>query len=134
MRDEEILVEVEAAEKRIRPYIRQTPLEPSYELSERTGADVYLKLESQQLSGSFKLRGAYAKISSLTDGIEHISELIDFLERRSRKESVLFHCFAGISRSPNSDWFVLLQDHVIAEDLGDLYVRENAGGGEKRDC
>ncbi len=59
MRDEEILAEVEAAEKRIRPHIRETPLEPSHELSERSGADVYLKLESQQLSGSFKLRGCF---------------------------------------------------------------------------
>ncbi|TDI45523.1 MAG: threonine/serine dehydratase [Acidobacteria bacterium] len=67
MRDEEILPEVEAAEKRIRPYIRETPLEPSHELSERSGADVYLKLESQQLSGSFKLRGALNKLLSLDE-------------------------------------------------------------------
>ncbi len=67
MRDEEILSEVEAAEKRIRPYIRETPLEPSHELSERSGADVYLKLESQQLSGSFKLRGALNKLLSLDE-------------------------------------------------------------------
>ncbi len=65
MRDEKILAEVEAAEKRIRPYIRETPLEPSHELSERSGADVYLKLENQQISGSFKLRGAMNKLLSL---------------------------------------------------------------------
>ena len=65
MRDEKILAEVEAAEKRIRSYIRETPLEPSHELSERSGADVYLKLENQQISGSFKLRGAMNKLLSL---------------------------------------------------------------------
>ncbi len=67
MREEEILAEVEAAEQRIRPHIRETPLEPSHELSERSGADVYLKLESQQLSGSFKLRGAMNKLLSLDE-------------------------------------------------------------------
>ena len=67
MRDEEIIAEVEAAEKRIRPYIRETPLEPSHELSERSGSDVHLKLESQQISGSFKLRGAMNKILSLDE-------------------------------------------------------------------
>lgn len=67
MRDGEILAEVQAAEGRIRPYIRETPLERSPDLSERSGAEVYLKLENQQLSGSFKLRGAMNKILSLSD-------------------------------------------------------------------
>lgn len=67
MREGKIVAEVEAAEERIRSYIRETPLEPSHALSEQSGADVYLKLESQQLSGSFKLRGAMNKILSLDE-------------------------------------------------------------------
>jgi threonine dehydratase len=55
----------EAAEARIRPYVRETPLEPSPGLSERTGADVYLKLENLQHTGSFKVRGAFNKLLSL---------------------------------------------------------------------
>ncbi len=66
MRDAEIEAEVQAAEATIRPYIRETPLEHSPFLSELGGADVYLKLENQQLSGSFKLRGAMNKILSLS--------------------------------------------------------------------
>ena len=59
--------EVLAAETRIRAHIRQTPLERSNYLSDLAEADVYLKLESQQLSGSFKLRGAMNKILSLDE-------------------------------------------------------------------
>jgi threonine dehydratase len=66
MEDQEIAAEVLAAEKRIRSRIRETPLEPSPFLSAEAGdARVYLKLESQQITGSFKLRGAMNKLLSL---------------------------------------------------------------------
>ncbi|MBT8084189.1 MAG: threonine/serine dehydratase [Woeseia sp.] len=54
------------AANRISPYIRQTPLEHSPYFSEQTGANVWLKLENLQLTGSFKLRGAFNKLLSLT--------------------------------------------------------------------
>jgi threonine dehydratase len=46
--------------------IRRTPLEASPKLSELLGVPVALKLESQQLTGSFKIRGALFRISRLT--------------------------------------------------------------------
>ncbi len=49
---------IRLAASRIRPHVVQTPLLPSPALSERTGAQVYLKLENRQHTGSFKLRGA----------------------------------------------------------------------------
>jgi threonine dehydratase len=55
------------AEERIRPHIRQTPLEHSPHLSQLTGGEVYLKLENVQITGSFKLRGAVNKLLSLSD-------------------------------------------------------------------
>lgn len=58
--------EVLAAEERIRPYVRETPVEESPELSRLTGARVFLKLENLQLTGSFKLRGAINKLLSLS--------------------------------------------------------------------
>jgi threonine dehydratase len=58
--------EVELAERRIRTYIRETPLEPSPALTRATGADVYLKLETAQVTGSFKARGALNKLLSLS--------------------------------------------------------------------
>jgi threonine dehydratase len=57
--------EVARAEARIRPYVRETPLEPSPYLSRETGAAVYLKCENLQVSGSFKGRGAFSKLLSL---------------------------------------------------------------------
>ena len=62
----DIKKEVLDAEKRIREHIRETPLEPSPYLSRFGGARVYLKLESNQITGSFKLRGALNKYLSLT--------------------------------------------------------------------
>ena len=53
------LVDVFRARQRIAPYIRRTPLVQSIWLSDLTGASVSLKLESLQLSNSFKSRGAF---------------------------------------------------------------------------
>ncbi len=46
---------------------RRTPLDTSRTLSELSGMDLYLKMENLQRTGSFKLRGAYNKIYSLSD-------------------------------------------------------------------
>jgi threonine dehydratase len=56
---------IEAAEARIRPYILETPAEPSDILGGPGGATVHLKLENLQRTGSFKLRGAMNKLLSL---------------------------------------------------------------------
>lgn len=58
--------EIQLAKERITPYIRKTPLFRSYYLSLISGGDVYLKVESLQLTGSFKLRGAFNKLLNLT--------------------------------------------------------------------
>jgi threonine dehydratase len=54
------------AQRRISPFIRPTPLVRSAYLSAQTGADVWLKLENRQPTGSFKVRGALNKIGLLT--------------------------------------------------------------------
>jgi len=59
--------EVALAEPRIRRYVRETPLEASAFLSRETGADVHLKLECVQVTGSFKARGAFSKLLSLSE-------------------------------------------------------------------
>jgi threonine dehydratase len=63
----EVKNEVLDAEKRIRMHIRETPVEPSTYLSQLGYCRVYLKLESNQITGSFKLRGALNKFLSLSD-------------------------------------------------------------------
>jgi len=52
------IADIIEARRRIGPYIRRTPLLPSAWLSAAAGAEVRLKLESLQLTNSFKLRGA----------------------------------------------------------------------------
>jgi len=62
----DILQEVIAAEKRIRPHIRETILDYSPYYSRLTQAEIYFKLENLQHTGSFKVRGAMNKVLSLT--------------------------------------------------------------------
>lgn len=65
--DSHIREEALAAEKKIRPYIRETPVESSPYLSRLGNAQVFLKLENYQITSSFKLRGAMNKLLSLTE-------------------------------------------------------------------
>jgi len=53
------------AERRIRSYIRETPLEYSFYLSQVAGCNVFLKLENLQVTGSFKVRGAVNRLLTL---------------------------------------------------------------------
>jgi len=67
MFDAEIWRDVTGGEvaERVRRLIRVTPLVPAPALGRRTGADVWLKLENLQRTGSFKFRGAAARIAAL---------------------------------------------------------------------
>lgn len=66
--DAPTLAEVRRAARVIAEGVRRTPLEPSHALGDRFGAPVYLKLESLQRTGSFKLRGALNALESLAVG------------------------------------------------------------------
>jgi threonine dehydratase len=59
------LREIQGARERIAPCVRRTPLAASATLSERLGANVYVKLELFQKTGSFKVRGAFNKALGL---------------------------------------------------------------------
>lgn len=60
------LVDIETAYQRIKKVVRHTPLELNLNLSERYGCNVMLKREDLQVVRSYKLRGAYNKIYSLS--------------------------------------------------------------------
>ncbi len=71
------LVDVLRARQRIAPCVRRTPLVRSAWLSEAAGARVSLKLESLQISNSFKSRGAFnAVIARLERGIDRPAGLV----------------------------------------------------------
>jgi len=57
---------VREAARRIAPHIKRTPLVRSKGLSELVDGDVYLKLEIEQFTGSFKLRGALNALGCLS--------------------------------------------------------------------
>ena len=58
--------EIEIAQNKIQKAILRTPTIYSDTLSELTDKEVFLKLENLQKTGSFKIRGAYYKLSQLT--------------------------------------------------------------------
>ena len=61
------LSDVESARDRVAGVARHTPLEYSPGFSERTGAELHLKLENFQRTGAFKIRGAFNRIQTLSD-------------------------------------------------------------------
>jgi threonine dehydratase len=60
------LDDVYAARDVLQGIVRPTPLEYSRALSERVGGPVHLKCENLQRAGSFKIRGAYTRMSRLS--------------------------------------------------------------------
>jgi threonine dehydratase len=61
------LPEIEAARERVAGHARVTPVYGSETLSRRVGRRVWLKAENLQRTGSFKIRGAVNKLTSLGD-------------------------------------------------------------------
>jgi len=59
--------EIVNAAKKIQSFIRKTPFIHSKAFSELTGVEVWFKLENEQVTGSFKARGATNKLLSLND-------------------------------------------------------------------
>lgn len=61
------LSEIIQAKRQISHIITNTPCALAPLLSEEVGAQVYLKKENLQITGAYKLRGAYNKIASLSE-------------------------------------------------------------------
>ena len=61
------LADIHRARQRIAGTVRRTPIVRSDWLSEISGGDVYLKLESLQVTGSFKARGALNAVLALVE-------------------------------------------------------------------
>ena len=55
------------AQIRLKHVVQHTPLIKNFNLSERYGANIFLKREDLQLVRSYKIRGAFNKISTLSD-------------------------------------------------------------------
>ncbi len=70
--DEDKVIRIEdirEAYRDISSFVHRTPLIHSRSFSLMTGAEVYLKAENLQKTGSFKVRGAFNKMVSIRDGL-----------------------------------------------------------------
>ncbi|MGM0498642.1 MAG: threonine ammonia-lyase [Bacillota bacterium] len=61
------LEDIKKAREKLKGVAVKTDLDKSRTFSKMSGNEVYLKLENLQRTGSFKIRGAYNKISNLTE-------------------------------------------------------------------
>lgn len=61
------LDDIKKAQERLASFIHRTELTYSRTFSEISGNDIYLKNENLQKTGSFKIRGAFNKIATLSD-------------------------------------------------------------------
>jgi threonine dehydratase len=59
--------QIEQARERIKAIARRTPIERSRWLTSELGREIWLKLECFQVTGSFKIRGAMARLSRLSE-------------------------------------------------------------------
>jgi threonine dehydratase len=59
--------EIQEAKQRLTGIVRNTPVTYAPILSKKSDAEIFLKQENLQLTGSFKLRGAFNKIAKLTE-------------------------------------------------------------------
>ena len=53
---------IKEARETIKDVIKETPLLESVKMSEKTGANIFLKCENLQKTGSFKIRGGAEEI------------------------------------------------------------------------
>lgn len=60
--------DVKTARERLKDLVQMTPIDTSRSVSDRLGCQVHLKLENQQTTGSFKVRGSLNKMMSLSPG------------------------------------------------------------------
>ncbi|WP_456477834.1 threonine ammonia-lyase [Geoglobus ahangari] len=69
---EEIAARAEEARRVISEHVYLTPVDYSDALSEALGADVFLKLENLQKTGSFKIRGALYKVYKIRNDVQGV--------------------------------------------------------------
>lgn len=83
---------IDEAAKRLDSVIVQTPLQLSKRLSTKYGATIYFKREDLQEVRSFKIRGAYNKISQLTDEEKKLGVVA--ASAGNHAQGVAYSCFA----------------------------------------
>ncbi len=65
MRDHPTIQDIREAQERLKPHIKHTPLLRAEKIEKAAGCQLYLKPETLQITGAFKIRGALNKSLSL---------------------------------------------------------------------
>jgi threonine dehydratase len=76
----------------LRSVVRETPVERSQRLSDALGTDIWLKREDLQIGRSYKVRGAYNVISSLTPAEQRVG--VTCASAGNHAQGVAFSCRA----------------------------------------
>ncbi|CAN1602207.1 threonine/serine dehydratase [Pseudomonas sp. B21-028] len=66
MRDYPTLQDIREAQARLKPHVKHTPLLRAEKIEKAVGCQLYLKPETLQITGAFKIRGALNKTLSLS--------------------------------------------------------------------
>src|SRR5258708_15216295 len=83
------LADIEAAQRRLAGAILRTPMLAAPKLSGLTGAEIYVKYENLQVTNSFKDRGAFVKLSGLTDDERRRGVIA--MSRGNHAQSLAYH-------------------------------------------
>jgi threonine dehydratase len=81
--------DVEAARRTIAGQVLRTPMLPAPKLSALTGARVHVKYENLQVTNSFKERGAFNKLASLTDAERRLGVIA--MSAGNHAQAVAYH-------------------------------------------
>lgn len=81
--------DISAAAELLQGHAVRTPMLHSPKLSEMTGAEIFVKFENLQVTNSFKDRGAFVKLSSLTD--EEKSAGVIAMSAGNHAQAVAYH-------------------------------------------
>ncbi|CAH0234330.1 MULTISPECIES: threonine/serine dehydratase [Pseudomonas fluorescens group] len=65
MRDYPTIQDIREAQERLKPHVRHTPLLRAEKIEKAAGCQLYLKPETLQITGAFKIRGALNKTLSM---------------------------------------------------------------------
>lgn len=111
------LKDILEAQKRISNYINITPLERTEKLKDKLDANLFLKLENLQVSGSFKTRGGFNKILKTLE----IKDKAEFVAPTAGGHGVGFSYAAKIT---NTKTHILMPESTDSSRIEDI---ENNG-------
>jgi len=130
---------IKEAQSRIEPYIKKTKLQKSVLFND---VDLYLKLENQQLTNSFKLRGALSKMTTLTEeeiekgimtvssgnhgaAVSYASNLLNIKSADVIVPKVTPESKINNIKQYGANVLILGEDYDDAHQLGDAYLKEH---------